>query len=220
MNGIHDMGGMHGFGRVKREEDYTFNADWQRRAFGLTQALASIAPYTADSHRQAVERLSPADYLRRDYFEKWVMAVETLLLEAGIVSQDELNDGQKRFDVEPSMQTPVSAQQLRAAMEAGVEGRFSNGDIQPKYSVGDRVHVLNNHPPHHNRTPRYVKDKLGTIISNEGYFHFADAVAQGRGPAPQFYYTIAFSGADLWGADAKVNQIVHVDLWESYIESA
>ena len=36
MNGIHDLGGMHGIGRIVREKDEpVFHADWERRMFGL-----------------------------------------------------------------------------------------------------------------------------------------------------------------------------------------
>ena len=40
MNGIHDMGGMHGFGPVipERDEPY-FHEPWEARMFGIDQAM-------------------------------------------------------------------------------------------------------------------------------------------------------------------------------------
>ena len=43
MNGIHDMGGMHGFGRVDREENEpVFHAKWEGRLLGISRHLAAM----------------------------------------------------------------------------------------------------------------------------------------------------------------------------------
>ncbi len=66
MNGIHDMGGMHGLGPLEREAgEPVFHDDWERRVF----ALAMTARYTMEQFRFAIERMPPADYLRTSYFE-------------------------------------------------------------------------------------------------------------------------------------------------------
>lgn len=37
MNGVHDLGGMHGFGPVVREHDEpVFHSEWEKRVFGMT----------------------------------------------------------------------------------------------------------------------------------------------------------------------------------------
>ena len=42
MNGIHDMGGMHGFGRVEREENEpVFHARWEGRVLGISRACSA-----------------------------------------------------------------------------------------------------------------------------------------------------------------------------------
>ncbi|MCC2663013.1 MAG: nthB, partial [Geminicoccaceae bacterium] len=39
MNGIHDLGGMHGLGPIRPEPDEpVFHEDWERRMFGLMVA--------------------------------------------------------------------------------------------------------------------------------------------------------------------------------------
>jgi hypothetical protein len=62
MNGIHDMGGMEGFGRVIREENEPlFHYDWERRMIGIG-VLAGFR-INADEFRHAIERIAPVDYL-------------------------------------------------------------------------------------------------------------------------------------------------------------
>ena len=48
MNGVHDMGGMHGFGPVEPEPDEpVFHAEWERRAFALTLAMGATGQWNA-----------------------------------------------------------------------------------------------------------------------------------------------------------------------------
>jgi nitrile hydratase subunit beta len=65
MNGIHDMGGMDGFGPVQPEpNEPVFHAAWERRMFALALALPAAVPYSDDHFRREIERLPPAEYLR------------------------------------------------------------------------------------------------------------------------------------------------------------
>jgi len=216
MDGIHDMGGMHGFGPVDRQNDYVFRADWQRRAFGVVEALAGVIPFTADEHRQAIERISADEYLRRDYFEKWVMALETLLLDAGLVNTDELASGQKEFDVESP--NPTSPRDLVDAYIQGAPLVFPLESKPPRFEAGQKVRVTSDSPSTHSRVPRYVRGRIGTIEQDVGVFQFADAVAAGKGQCPQHCYSVSFSPVHLWGKNAEANEMMLVDLWEAYLE--
>ncbi|MCH7549535.1 MAG: nitrile hydratase subunit beta, partial [Candidatus Krumholzibacteriota bacterium] len=40
--------------------------------------------------RHAIERLDPATYLTVSYYEKWAFALEALLVDAGVVTPDEI----------------------------------------------------------------------------------------------------------------------------------
>jgi hypothetical protein len=92
MNGIHDLGGMHGLGPIVREENEpVFHEDWERRAFALTMATTG-GPYSLDQFRHAVERMDPAEYLTSSYYEHWLHALETLLLEAGVIKKEEIEN--------------------------------------------------------------------------------------------------------------------------------
>src|SRR5207245_2286399 len=71
VNGIHDMGGMHGFGRVEREKNEpVFHAPWEGRVLGISRACAAQHIFNIDESRHAIERMAPADYLRASYYER------------------------------------------------------------------------------------------------------------------------------------------------------
>ncbi len=219
MNGIHDMGGMHGFGKVQVDDDTVFGADWQRRAFALVETLAWAVPYSTDQHRYAIECLEPVNYLKHDYFENWIEATETLLIEAGLVDRSELEAGVKRFDINCENHAPVGPQTLVAATRAGAEMIFPADTSTAAFHVGQRVRVLNTHRQGHTRVPGYVRGKCGLIIRNGGIFQFADSLAAGNGPDPQHCYTVEFTSTTLWGDDGSQGDTICLDLWEPYLEA-
>lgn len=91
MNGAHDLGGMHGFGRVAAESDEpVFHAEWERRAFAITLAMAAHGRWNIDMSRYARERMDPAAYLASSYYEHWVHGLQLLLVENGFLSQQEI----------------------------------------------------------------------------------------------------------------------------------
>jgi nitrile hydratase len=91
MNGIHDLGGMHGLGPINPETDEpVFHHDWQKRAFGMFLTTAAAAGYSVDEFRHAIENLSPTDYLETSYYEHWMHAFETVLSKRGLFTLDEL----------------------------------------------------------------------------------------------------------------------------------
>jgi len=93
MDGIHDLGGMHGFGPIEREEDEpVFHDAWEKRAFGIEFFTGSRISTTGDESRHAIERLPPATYLTASYYEKWMLALELLLEEHGVLSRAEIAD--------------------------------------------------------------------------------------------------------------------------------
>jgi nitrile hydratase subunit beta len=197
MDGIHDLGGMHGFGPVPiQSENYVFKHEWQRRSFGLAQALAGPTPFCADMHRHKIEQLPAIEYLRRDYFEMWAIATSELLKDAGLVSATELVTGTKEFDVDLTKHAPTSAEALLEAMMLGAKLDF----------------------PATTRVPRYVRGKVGKIIADMGVFQFADTMAHGLGPRPQHCYTVVFTVEALWGKGAeRAGDAVYLDLAEAYL---
>jgi len=91
VNGVHDMGGMHGFGPVVAEADEpVFHAEWERRAFALTLAAGFLGEWNIDMSRWAREQMPPARYLAASYYEHWLWGLEHLLVERGLLTREEL----------------------------------------------------------------------------------------------------------------------------------
>ena len=91
MNGIHDIGGMHGLGPIDPEDNEpVFREDWERHVFAITLASLALGEYHLDEVRHSIERMDPAHYLSSSYYEHWLVSLETLLTEKGIVTRDEL----------------------------------------------------------------------------------------------------------------------------------
>ena len=90
MNGIHDLGGMHGVGPLEIEKDEPlFHAEWEKRVFGIFFGLAPHGYFNLDEFRHAIERMDAAEYLGSSYYEHWLHAYETLLVENGAITAEE-----------------------------------------------------------------------------------------------------------------------------------
>ncbi|MEO1056521.1 MAG: nitrile hydratase subunit beta, partial [Actinomycetota bacterium] len=88
MDGIHDMGGMDGFGPMVRDET-VFHAPWERTAFGLATGVK--IPGNTDEFRHSMERLSPGFYITADYYGRWLASVEVRLVERGLLNSDDID---------------------------------------------------------------------------------------------------------------------------------
>jgi nitrile hydratase subunit beta len=94
MDGIHDMGGMHGFGKVEPEQNEpVFHAEWEGRTLALNRALGYARIWTIDQTRYGIEQLPPDLYLSSSYYKKWEIRLENLLIEMGLIGADELDAG-------------------------------------------------------------------------------------------------------------------------------
>ena len=91
MNGVHDMGGMHGFGPVEIEPDEpVFHHRWEGRVFALVNALRMAGHFNVDESRYARELMPPAEYLAATYFERWLYGLQRNLDDKGLASGAEL----------------------------------------------------------------------------------------------------------------------------------
>lgn len=208
-----------GFGPVEPETDEPwFHADWERRAFGLTLAMGASGAWNLDMSRFARESLHPADYLASSYYEIWLKGLEKLLLAKGLVSAQELEDGRA-----VSAQVPVGrvlrAEEVPALLERG--GPTDRTPEAPaRFGVSEPVVTRIMNPYGHTRLPGYARGKRGVVEAVRGVFVFPDTNAHGRGECPQWLYTVAFTGPELWGAEADPSLVVSIDAWESYLEPA
>lgn len=94
MNGVHDMGGMQGFGPVRPEVDEPlFHAAWERKALAITVAMGACGQWNIDLARSARESLPAAQYLGSSYYAIWLAGLEQLMLSRGMVGAAELKTG-------------------------------------------------------------------------------------------------------------------------------
>ncbi|HVA39519.1 MAG TPA: nitrile hydratase subunit beta [Candidatus Binataceae bacterium] len=222
MNGVHDLGGMHGFGPVIREpNEPVFHSEWEKRMFAMTLTAMGRRVCNVDEFRRAIERMPPAGYLATSYYEKWLYAVESLLVEKGVATREEIASGHAAAPVSAKATGSLDAGggRVESFDNSAVKLRF-NKSFKPGFRVGDRVVARNLNPEHHTRLPRYARGKRGVIRYDQGVFVFPDTHAHGQGTKPQHVYTVAFEARELWGADHDQRAQVYVDCWEAYLERA
>lgn len=221
MNGVHDMGGMHGFGPIEREVDEpTFHAAWEARVWALMRATLDQGYFNLDAFRSGIERMAPAEYLRASYYERWLTAVEYNLIQAGLLTRAEVDARMQQ------MPAAADVASLRLAVpgvaKPAPEVLATAEPPVPLFAVGDRVVTRNVHPTGHTRLPRYARGKQGVIHRLQGAQALPDTNAHGLGEHSEPVYNVRFAASELWGdsAEAEGNQVLSIDLWQRYLEPA
>jgi nitrile hydratase beta subunit len=169
-----------------------FHADWEKRALALTLAMGATGQWNIDLSRSARESLPPAVYLGSSYYEIWIRALEVLMRERGLVSDDELTSG-----------TAAAAGRALPRI-AGRGGRCRSGPRLPdaapgpgapaRFAPGDRVVARNLHPTGHTRLPRYVRGHTGTVQLVHGAHLFADTPQPPAAAAVRRHRPLALHG--------------------------
>ena len=219
MNGVHDMGGMDGFGKVEPEpNEPVFHAPWEGRVMAMNRAMGAVGVWNIDIGRFSREMLPAHVDLASSYYRKWFLGLEQMLLERGLVDADEIAAGHAlragkllkrgRFDV-------------AAVDRVMTRGSFSRpAQASARFKPGDRVRAKNIHPVGHTRLPRYVRGHVGVVERLHGSHVFPDAVVAGLGESPQWLYTVCFDSRELWGDDADPTVKVSIDAFEPYLDPA
>ena len=219
MNGVHDMGGMHGMGPIEYEKNEpVFHAPWEGRVFAMNVAAGFWRKWNIDASRHGVEQIPPADYLRMSYYEKWFRRLVALLLRSGLITQGELESGHPEPGA-PKMTPPFTASTVEQTLGKG--GPYTrNVPATPLFRTGQRVRARNLNPLGHTRLPRYVRGRTGAIYRDHGVFVFPDTNSRFVGEKPQHLYSVRFAARELWGEQASPRDSVYVDLWDDYLEPA
>lgn len=218
MNGIHDTGGMHGFGPVEPEPDEpVFHHRWEERTFALVRAMGAFGRWNIDASRYERELIPAADQLRMSYYERWLAGLSGLLVRHGFLTEGELASGKALPGAAPC-EVALPAADVPAFIARGVPASRA-ASRAPLWRVGQRVRARNRHPLGHTRLPRYVRGRPGTVDRIHGVFVFPDTHAHFRGEAPQPLYSVRFEARELWGDDAPAGDAVYVDLWEDYLDA-
>jgi nitrile hydratase beta subunit len=209
VDGIHDLGGMQGLGPVGVEPaEPVFHHPWEGRAFALALSALAAGGFNTPMFRHAIERMDPVHYLSSSYYEHWLTAVATLLVEAGTVSRLELEGRAGGFPL--SRPTHVTLDEVDTA----------SSNETPRYSTGDGVRARDIHFEGHTRCPRYVRGRQGVIVRVDGVAPVPEIEAHSRQQIADHIYGVGFELAELWGEEADANAAIHVDLYERYLEPA
>lgn len=222
MKGIHDLGGMHGFGPVEAEADEpTFHQRWEAAVFAMAMACGRAgATGNTDRFRHAIERIDPVAYLTHGYYGRWLGGIETLLVEAGLVDREAVTARAEAAGANPDAR--IASRPAAAPDPVAPSGNSSavrSVETPPRFAAGDAVRTVTDLPPGHCRLPDYARGRDGRIEALHGGWVFPDTNAHGRGECPTHLYTVSFAGETLWGSAAEPGTRVHLDLFEPYLES-
>ena len=223
MNGVHDMGGMHGFGPIEIEaNEPVFHEEWEGRVYGIVTSIREehdvYGPYGS---RHYIENIPPARYLASSYYERWMLALEAALLNKGLLTAEELDARTHRFSNDlsaemPQRSDPDLAERVRRRIRAP-QPLIQQATSPPRFAVGDSIVARNINPAGHTRLPRYVRGKRGVIARIYGAQGFQDEPTVADS-SPQHVYSVVFEAGELWGNDAEPNQRLYIDMWECWME--
>lgn len=218
MNGIHDMGGMHGMGPIEVEtNEPVFHSVWEARVYALHRAMSPWQKWNIDTGRYEIEVLPPADYLRMSYYEKWFARFVNLLIKTGVVTRAEIDSGKPEPGSErltPAL-TPDRVPQMAVNREIPSS---TDPAVIPRFQVGQQVRARMINPEGHTRLPRYARGRAGQIDRDHGVHIFPDTNAHGLGTKRQHLYSVRFAARELWGDQASPRDSVYLDLWDDYLE--
>jgi len=214
MNGIHDMGGMDGFGEVLPQDNEAFHEDWEKQIFVANRLVRTPSL----NEGRSTEYMDPVDYLGWGYFGRSLHSLERKVLRHGLVTEEELENPDGRLARVDGFEV-IKAEEVEARFRTR-RGSRVQVDVSPKFQVGDRVIVKNEHPPTYTRCPRYVRGLRGQVQRDRGVWAFPDTASYGLGDRPQHCYSVRFAATELWGSRADPKDRVYADLFEDYLEVA
>ena len=218
MDGIHDLGGMQGFGpAVLPGWEDAYHEHWEPRVFAIS-TLVGMEGLGTGSGRAVREEMPPEEYLRASYYERWLWSTEQRLLRKGAIAEGEVEGWLERLRSGEEAPERSDASQVERVQTAIREAEPLGPAEQPRFAVGDRVRVNRMRPAGHTRCPRYVRGATGVVERIQGVDVFPD-IGPYRGP-DESVYSVVFESAELFGSSDEGTWTVRLDLYESYLEAA
>jgi len=206
MDGIHDLGGKQGFGKVRFSPAPSgtaiYHHAWELKANALSGALVAAGVFNMDEYRHAIERMEPRHYLTASYYERVLTACATLCVEKGVMTRAEL---------ERAAGGPIPLA-LPAAPGRG-------NRPEQAFAIGERVTVRNEYVPGHHRLPGYIRGRTGTVVGVSPPYPFPDSAAHALEEEWEPTFDVRFNTADLW-PEASENATVTVGVFRSYLSKA
>ncbi len=219
------MGGVQGYGPVpyRRNEQVQVTERWEALSGAAMFALLRSGLTNIDAHRHRIERLDPTRYLPISYWGRWLAAVESAVVDQGLTDVAEIESEIRRQGNDPARSLPPPRMHPVDQLESRQNDPtfLRSVDHPPRFAVGDAVRTSPHAPQAgHHRLPRYCRGRVGRVERAYPAFTLPDTVAHGRGENPTYVYAVAFDATELWGPTADPNQRCHIDLFETYLQSA
>ena len=180
VNGVHDMGGMDGFGKVEPEpNEPMFHTEWEARVLAMVRAMGAAGAFNIDTSRFYREALPPDVYLTSSYYRKWLLGLEDLLIDKGYIAA-----GGSRCRPRGASRRSRSSTASSRSLTSNASWSAANSDAPrrapAKFKPGDRVRAKNIHPATHTRLPRYVRGHVGVVERDYGCQVFPDYGCHGN----------------------------------------
>lgn len=202
MDGMHDLGGKQGFGKVRHSLDApAFHASWEMRVHALYSLAVQNGIFNMDEYRHAIERMEPRHYLNAGYYERALTSLATLCVEKGVFTREEL---ERRVQGSFPLANPSAT------------GR-ANATSREEFKPGDRVRVKSDTVAGHIRLPGYIRGKIGVVVGESPPYPFPDAHAHGVAAQDEPTYDVRFRSEELWLNSAEP-ALIHVGVFQSYLE--
>jgi nitrile hydratase beta subunit len=222
MDGVHDMGGMHGFGSVVGPDgDLVFHDRWEPRVFAI-QMLEDLEGLGGGPGARATrEGMDPAEYLAASYYERWLYSAQRRLERKGTIAFGEVERMMERLaagEAVPTHADPAMAERNLAWLRSVYP--MDSAPDTARFRPGQAVRVKRMHPEGHTRCPRYVRGTVGVVQDVRGADRLPDRATYGDQVDPEPVYSVAFRSEELWGAGEQGEWTVSLDLWDSYLEPA
>lgn len=219
MDGIHDMGGMDGFGKVDAPpSEPAFHGDWEGRVMAMNRALVVSKEWNIDEGRYGIEILPAHLYLMTSYYERWFLRLENMCVEAGLVTRAEITAGHAAGPGRALKGDPLTPANVGKTYKRGAFERQPREAA--KFKVGDRVRTRNMHPRSHTRLPRFVRGHVGIVDRVHGAHVYPDLAVAEQREVPEWLYTVKFDHCEIWGPDGDPSVEISVDAFEPYLEPA
>jgi nitrile hydratase subunit beta len=217
-DGVHDLGGMHGFGAVVTPgSDAVSHAEWELRVFAIS-TLVGIEGLGSGSGRATREEMEPAEYLRAGYYDRWLWSTEQRLYRRGTVEPGELDAWVERLRSGEALPLSEDAEATERAVAATSQAEPLKPVADTRFGVGRWVRVRRMRPAGHTRCPRYARGAAGVVEAIRGSDAFPD-IGPYEGP-DEPVYSVAFASDELFGPSEEGRWTVLLDLFESYLEPA
>jgi len=222
MDGIHDLGGKQGFGRIEvtGDEEPAFHEPWEGRMWGISRGMTRHPGWNAPKFRHTREWEEPVGYLTRPYLDQWFKAFACMLIGFDRATVEEIASGRSfngKLEGVPPPQTAADVGRLK--FRTGKVRVSQPGDPDPSYRLGDRVKARLVSSSGHTRLPAYVRGHVGEIVGYHGVQVLDDAAAHDLAVVEPLY-TVRFRLSDLFSERAGCPDRVHLDLWESHLAAA